>query len=509
MILYVTKNPSLKTNLETEKRFKPPTSTSSVKCFLGCPDNPKMGKMMMQMAMLPLGPWQFCSWNFSPKIKASCLWSSRRPHHDTLIPEETLLKPPLQLETCSQHWDSSSCWGWCFTIQKKPLLFFERPRHFEIYFKYSTKPASLLSRKKQLAPSSTISGSILPYHLAPPSHQVFCFGGEPRIHLEFFLPDARIIYVHTDNLCTYVLKLCNDTNISYISYRNTSFQWMYCNIVQNILHIIYTHPETNSSPLKISQIPKRNDRNPTTSILMCENVSFFRQGNTVDGKNPAPVDMVNIPSFAKFYTSQVVVWDFWTINSMTYQEAPPSGSTWPLQCLVLPAGSVALPGPRCPRHLNETATRRCCNGRRRTLKHEEFWEWTKPHPLLKMKLYHVMLAQYIYMSVYIYMYIYIYIIISTWLFDYTLYLCMNYVMYVPTLDIILTRTVYPFLKPWTCPPSQSNFEWITSTLTYLNPTQKYYFATKKRVKLGNKAHSSSAERNGVKGNHVQHRTIGS
>ncbi len=31
---------------------------------------------------------------------------------------------------------------------------------------------------------------------------------------------------------------------------------------------------------------------------------------TVDGWNPAPVDMVHIPLFTGFYTSQVVVWDF-------------------------------------------------------------------------------------------------------------------------------------------------------------------------------------------------------
>ena len=31
---------------------------------------------------------------------------------------------------------------------------------------------------------------------------------------------------------------------------------------------------------------------------------------TVDGRNLAPVDMVNIPLFTGFYTSQVVVWDF-------------------------------------------------------------------------------------------------------------------------------------------------------------------------------------------------------
>ena len=39
-------------------------------------------------------------------------------------------------------------------------------------------------------------------------------------------------------------------------------------------------------------------------------VSFLEQLNycwtTVDGRNPAPVDMVKIPSFTRFYTSQVV-----------------------------------------------------------------------------------------------------------------------------------------------------------------------------------------------------------
>ena len=32
--------------------------------------------------------------------------------------------------------------------------------------------------------------------------------------------------------------------------------------------------------------------------------------DTVDGRNPAPVDRQLIPLFTGFYTSQVVVWDF-------------------------------------------------------------------------------------------------------------------------------------------------------------------------------------------------------
>ena len=37
--------------------------------------------------------------------------------------------------------------------------------------------------------------------------------------------------------------------------------------------------------------------------------------HTVDGRNPAPVDRWFIPLFTRLCTSQVVVWDFWTINS--------------------------------------------------------------------------------------------------------------------------------------------------------------------------------------------------
>ena len=33
---------------------------------------------------------------------------------------------------------------------------------------------------------------------------------------------------------------------------------------------------------------------------------LYFKGDTVDGRNPAPADMVNIPLFTWFYTSQVV-----------------------------------------------------------------------------------------------------------------------------------------------------------------------------------------------------------
>ena len=32
--------------------------------------------------------------------------------------------------------------------------------------------------------------------------------------------------------------------------------------------------------------------------------------HTADGRNPAPVDMGNLPFLTEFHTSQVVVWDF-------------------------------------------------------------------------------------------------------------------------------------------------------------------------------------------------------
>ena len=44
-------------------------------------------------------------------------------------------------------------------------------------------------------------------------------------------------------------------------------------------------------------------------------VWFHWNSNTVDGRNPAPVDMVNITLFTGFHTCQVVQ-HFWTINSM-------------------------------------------------------------------------------------------------------------------------------------------------------------------------------------------------
>ena len=41
---------------------------------------------------------------------------------------------------------------------------------------------------------------------------------------------------------------------------------------------------------------------------------WFRANDTVDGRNPAAVDMINILLFTGFHTSQVVVWDFFLYN---------------------------------------------------------------------------------------------------------------------------------------------------------------------------------------------------
>ena len=58
-------------------------------------------------------------------------------------------------------------------------------------------------------------------------------------------------------------------------------------------------------------------------------------------RNPAPVAVVDIPVFKGFYTPQVVVWDFWTINSI------------PVFCFFFGGGgkgcrekNVGLQGPR-------------------------------------------------------------------------------------------------------------------------------------------------------------------
>ena len=41
-------------------------------------------------------------------------------------------------------------------------------------------------------------------------------------------------------------------------------------------------------------------------MKVCQKGGLKKCADTVDGRNPAPVDMVNIPLFTGFYTSQVV-----------------------------------------------------------------------------------------------------------------------------------------------------------------------------------------------------------
>ena len=58
------------------------------------------------------------------------------------------------------------------------------------------------------------------------------------------------------------------------------------------------------------------ERLSTSKGQRTKSMSLIPWNHTVGGKNPAPVDIVNITLFAGVYTSQVVFSpDFWTINS--------------------------------------------------------------------------------------------------------------------------------------------------------------------------------------------------
>ena len=64
----------------------------------------------------------------------------------------------------------------------------------------------------------------------------------------------------------------------------------------------------------------------------CTTKFYGSYPHTLDGKNPAPV------VFTRFYTSQVVVWDFWITNSTstpTPNWCPPSSRHLRLLCLHL------------------------------------------------------------------------------------------------------------------------------------------------------------------------------
>ena len=63
-----------------------------------------------------------------------------------------------------------------------------------------------------------------------------------------------------------------------------------------------------------------------------KNVSpMFSSGNAVDGRNPAPVDVENLPLFPVFYTSQVVQ-DFFH----QYVRLPMKDDMKPMICFLYP-----------------------------------------------------------------------------------------------------------------------------------------------------------------------------
>ncbi len=90
--------------------------------------------------------------------------------------------------------------------------------------------------------------------------------------------------------------------------------WFYCvfTFSLQLLHInLPCFRASMGSPIiqtnKIT--PRNSEKKLSHGTTRCLN-------HTVDGRNPAPVDMVNIPLFTGFHTCQVVQ-DFWTINSST------------------------------------------------------------------------------------------------------------------------------------------------------------------------------------------------
>ena len=85
-----------------------------------------------------------------------------------------------------------------------------------------------------------------------------------------------------------------------------------CNVVS--LEMIVLHPQKLTCPLKGTILIGNTSYIHWFSVDMLIlrqyiHVNYcvgYTMVNAVDGRNPAPVDMVNIPFFAGFYTSQVM-----------------------------------------------------------------------------------------------------------------------------------------------------------------------------------------------------------
>ena len=80
-------------------------------------------------------------------------------------------------------------------------------------------------------------------------------------------------------------------------------------------------------------------RNTISHILII--VCCFKIALSVDGRNPTPVDMVDISTFSGFHTSQVVVWDFF------HQQYHFMFLTMVKSSQHLPTGTWAPPLPSC------------------------------------------------------------------------------------------------------------------------------------------------------------------
>ena len=104
---------------------------------------------------------------------------------------------------------------------------------------------------------------------------------------------------------------------------HTLIHWSKSHALQNAIYIVGGRSIQPQLTYFFRIIDIDNTWKGRFQSLPGSNVKKKQHGNTtVDGRNPAPVDVVNFPLLTGFHTCWLAVWDFWTINSMKCRAAP-------------------------------------------------------------------------------------------------------------------------------------------------------------------------------------------